>query len=90
MLLVGVLVGNLGVQLTLVQQRGADYAHHFTDCPPGFENLTASAVCIARFGIIISETNLINLPTHCVCFGEGEYTCRKGRNHMSHLNFQIG
>ena len=32
----------LGVQLTLFQPRGADYAHHITDYPPGFENLTAS------------------------------------------------
>ena len=33
---------NLGVQLTLFQPRGADYAHHITDCPTGFENLKAS------------------------------------------------
>ena len=34
---------NLRVQLTRFQPRGvADYAHHITDCPPGFENLMAS------------------------------------------------
>ena len=33
---------NLGVQVTLFQPGGADYAHHITACPPGFENLTAS------------------------------------------------
>jgi hypothetical protein len=32
---------NLGVQLTLFQPEGTDYAHHITACPPGFENLTA-------------------------------------------------
>ena len=36
------LAGGLGVHLTLFQPRGADYAHHITDYPPGFENLTAS------------------------------------------------
>lgn len=30
---------NLGVQLTLFWPMGADYAHHITPCPPGFENL---------------------------------------------------
>ena len=24
---------------------GADYAHHITACPPGFENLTTSLQC---------------------------------------------
>ena len=33
---------NLGVQLTRFQPEGADYAHHITACPPGFENLMAS------------------------------------------------
>ena len=28
--------------VTLFHPRGADYAHHITDCPPGFETLTAS------------------------------------------------
>ena len=28
--------------VTLFQPRGTDYAHHITDCPPGYENLTAS------------------------------------------------
>ena len=31
-----------GVQLTLFQPGGADYAHLITASPPGFENLTAS------------------------------------------------
>ena len=35
---------NLGVQLTLFQPGGADYAHHITTCPPEFENLTASLI----------------------------------------------
>ena len=26
--------------------RGADYAHHSTDCPPGFEKLMASLRCV--------------------------------------------
>ena len=36
------LASGLRVHLTLFQPSGADYAHHITDCPPGFENLTAS------------------------------------------------
>ena len=32
---------NSGVQLILLQP-GADYAHHITASPPGFENLTTS------------------------------------------------
>ena len=35
---------NLGVQLTLFQPEGTEYAHHITACPPGFENLTASLI----------------------------------------------
>ena len=31
-----------GVNLTLFQPGGADYAHHITACPPRFENLTTS------------------------------------------------
>ena len=34
----------LGVQLTLYQPRGADYAHYITTCPPRFENITASLI----------------------------------------------
>ena len=33
---------NLGAQLTLLQPGGADYAHHITASPPGFENPAAS------------------------------------------------
>ena len=34
-----------GSSITLFQPRGgADYTHHITDCPPGFENLTALLV----------------------------------------------
>ena len=33
---------NLGVQLTLLQPGGADYAHHITASPPGFENPAAA------------------------------------------------
>ena len=33
---------NLGVQLTLLQPRGADYAHHITASPLGFENPAAA------------------------------------------------
>ena len=33
---------NLGVQLTLFQPEGADYAHQITDSTPGFENLTTA------------------------------------------------
>jgi hypothetical protein len=32
----------LGVQLTLLQPGGADYAHHITASPPGFENPAAA------------------------------------------------
>ena len=42
---------NLGAQLTLFQPWGADYAHHITDCPPGFENLAASLHFPRRFYI---------------------------------------
>ena len=42
---------NLGVQLTLFQPGGgADYAHHITACPPGFENLAASLLCLQKCG----------------------------------------
>jgi len=34
----------LGVQLTLLQPGGADYAHHITASPPGFENPAAALV----------------------------------------------
>ena len=27
----------------------ADYAHHITACPPGFENLAASLLCSKKF-----------------------------------------
>ena len=42
---------NLGVQLTLLQSRGggADYAHHITASPPGFENPVASLQNITAF-----------------------------------------
>ena len=33
---------NLGVQLTLLQPGGADYAQRITASPPGFENPAAS------------------------------------------------
>ena len=35
---------NLGVQFTLLQPGGADYAYQSTACPPGFENLAVSLV----------------------------------------------
>jgi len=31
-----------GSSVNPIPTRGADYAHHITDCPPGFENLAAS------------------------------------------------
>ena len=31
-----------GSSVNPIATRGADYAHHITACPPGFENLTAS------------------------------------------------
>ena len=31
-----------GSSVNPIPTRGADYAHHITACPPGFENLTAS------------------------------------------------
>ena len=40
---------NLGVQLTLLQPGGADYAHHITASPPGFENPVASLQNITAF-----------------------------------------
>ena len=33
---------NFGVQLTPLQSGGADYAHHITASPPGFENPAAA------------------------------------------------
>ena len=52
-LLAGVL---LGVQLTLFQPRGADYAHHIIDCPaPGFENLAASLHIHTKFRTYVLE-----------------------------------
>ena len=30
-----------GSSVNPIPTRGADYAHHITACPPGFENLTA-------------------------------------------------
>ena len=35
----------LGVQLTLLQPGGADYSHHITACPPGFEHPAAALIC---------------------------------------------
>jgi hypothetical protein len=32
----------MGVQLTLFQSEGADYAHQITDSTPGFENLNTA------------------------------------------------
>ena len=40
-----------------IPTRGADYTHHITACPPGFENLTASLHIIEvsiRYAAIIS------------------------------------
>ena len=31
-----------GSSVNPITTRGADYAHHITACPPGFENLTVS------------------------------------------------
>ena len=31
-----------GSSVNPIITRGADFAHHITDCPPGFENLAAS------------------------------------------------
>ena len=31
-----------GVSVNPIPTKGADYAHHITACPPGFENLVAS------------------------------------------------
>ena len=33
---------DFGSSVNHTPTRGADYAHHITACPPGFENLTAS------------------------------------------------
>ena len=35
-----------GSSVNPILTRGADYAHHITACPPGFENLTASLTLI--------------------------------------------
>ena len=36
----------MGVQLTLLQPGGADYAHHITASPTGFENPAASLIIV--------------------------------------------
>ena len=41
----------MGVQLTLLQPGGADYAHHITASPPGFENPAASLLCICIWNL---------------------------------------
>jgi len=33
-----------GSSVNPIPARGADYAHHITACPPGFENLAASLI----------------------------------------------
>ena len=33
-----------GSSVNPIPTKGADYAHHITDCPPGFENLVASLI----------------------------------------------
>ena len=49
---------NLGVQFTLFQHGGgADYTHHLTACPPGFENLAAS---LLNWTIILKTNVLIS------------------------------
>ena len=42
---------NLGVQLTVFQLWGADYAHHITAYPPGFKNLMASLRCNSTISV---------------------------------------
>ena len=37
----------------LYPNQGADYAHHITTCPPGFENLTASLQCM--FTVVLTS-----------------------------------
>ena len=40
------LVGGQGrSSVNPISTRGADYAHHTTACPLGFENLVASLIC---------------------------------------------
>ena len=49
-----------GVSVNPIPTRGADYAHHITACPSGFENLTASlrgGLCCQSKGQLISKAN---------------------------------
>ena len=39
---IGWVLEEYGRSVNPILTRGADYAHHITACPPGFENLTAS------------------------------------------------
>ena len=48
--------GNLGFQLTIFPQGGADYAHHITACPPGFENRTANLISNKKLPIYRMKT----------------------------------
>jgi hypothetical protein len=60
---------DFGFRLTLFQPGeggGADYAHHFTICPPGFENLTTS-LCIwyshfYMISVLCTLNDLISVP----------------------------
>ena len=54
-----------GSSVNPIPSRGADYAHHSTACPPGFENLTVSLlkahkiVVSSRFKFLAAHPKIV-------------------------------
>jgi hypothetical protein len=53
-----------GSSVNPITARGADYNHHITACPPGFENLTASLHSINKKSGHLATPSLTD---HTVC-----------------------
>ena len=48
-----------------IRTRGADYAHHITASPPGFENPAASLQCFCKCFFLDSHYHQANPPKNC-------------------------
>ena len=53
-----------GSSVNPIPSWGADYAHHITDCPPGFENLTTSLGLAPQ---VLVATSTLSQPGRRVC-----------------------
>ena len=50
-----------GISVNPIPTRGADYAHHITACPPGFEILTASLLSAEQALDLLDECSFPSL-----------------------------